>query len=494
MPTTLASSKPRLYFSDFFEVSEADIANYGAFNISLLADLPLFIDPFLLFHSKKERYRSLHDEMIAYLRFLKNKAAVADLDKGLLSSLYTFREIEQTWLGFSRVGNQGRGLGNTFAKALHGNLNKIFHNFGSEEISKGTHLEKLCLIEERVGRDNISDFTTNLIKHYLLEYTESFANKFIPLERRGRFTVNKVRFNYQTETWMAAEFVLPRFNKDFVLLTPKDMLSKEDTWINRRDIVNDFDLIVDAMPNPQLRAAINNYFMKVLPFDPTAEQRRHAKRETARQFPEFFDAYIRYKEDHGQDAIGASAGRVRSSEKMYLGQFGVLPGLLAEFSDFYQTDGQTYNDSLRRVSFLKDVIENKGGHRVFYINGQALRREADLHILYKLTWFGTPLDVTSEANDGRGPVDFKVSRGAEDKTLVEFKLASNSKLEKNLANQTAIYKKASGAKAAIIVIVYFSETELDRVNTILQRLDLTSDPNIVLIDARSDNKPSGSTA
>src|SRR3712207_6984239 len=52
--------------------------------------------------------------------------------------------------------------------------------------------------------------------------------------------------------------------------------------------------------------------------------------------------------------------------------------------------------------------------------------------------YATPLDVNREVNNGRGPVDFKVSMGSADKTLVEFKLASNSQLQRNLANQVAI--------------------------------------------------------
>ncbi len=47
-----------LYFSDYFNVSPQAIEKHGAFNISLLADLPLFIDPFLLFNSKKLAYRA----------------------------------------------------------------------------------------------------------------------------------------------------------------------------------------------------------------------------------------------------------------------------------------------------------------------------------------------------------------------------------------------------------------------------------------------------
>jgi hypothetical protein len=162
---------------------------------------------------------------------------------------------------------------------------------------------------------------------------------------------------------------------------------------------------------------------------------------------------------------------------------------------FYAIGARTYDEARRRLLFLKDVIENKGGHRMFYIDGKPIEREADLHILYRLTWFATPSDISREVNDGRGPADFKASRGASDKTLVEFKLAKNSHLERNLAKQAEIYEKASDAThPSLKAIVYFSDDQLDRVRGILNKLELDACPHIVLIDAAADNKPSGSKA
>jgi hypothetical protein len=146
------------------------------------------------------------------------------------------------------------------------------------------------------------------------------------------------------------------------------------------------------------------------------------------------------------------------------------------------------------VLFLKDVIENKGGHRIFYVAGEPIRREKDLHILFRLTWLGTPSDVSREVDDGRGPADFKVSRGALDKTIVEFKLASNSKLKTNLQSQAETYQRASDALRSLKVVIYFSESELARVRGILSELGLAGAPNVILIDARADDKPSASAA
>jgi hypothetical protein len=143
---------------------------------------------------------------------------------------------------------------------------------------------------------------------------------------------------------------------------------------------------------------------------------------------------------------------------------------------------------------LKDVIENKGGHRIFYHDGVAIQRESDLQIIFRFVWYGSPSDVGTEASDGRGPVDYKISRGAKDKTLIEMKLAKNTGLERNLQRQLPIYQGASDAEHGIKVIIYFSASEQARVEGILDKLGMLGHKDIVLIDARNDNKPSGSKA
>ena len=91
-----------LYFADVFKVRPRTIERYGAFNISLVSDLPLFIDPFLLFNSKKRLYRQLHDRIIEYVAFLRDKSiSQQEQDDGLLRAWYHFPEVKQTWLGFT---------------------------------------------------------------------------------------------------------------------------------------------------------------------------------------------------------------------------------------------------------------------------------------------------------------------------------------------------------------------------------------------------------
>jgi len=486
-----------IYFSDYFGISEEALEQHGAFNVSLVTDLPLFIDPFLLFNSDKPEYQALHDDIIRYLRFLRTKSERGSISPALIKAWYCFGEVKQNWLGFCETSNTGRGLGRNFAGALDANLIHVFRNFGNEKITKGSHLEKLCLIKTGVGRDMISDFTTNLIKDYLLSYTAQFAQEHISPELLRTVSVPRSYFSYDTERWIPKKHQLPFCENDFVILTPKDILTKDETWINHSDMVHSFEDIPDAIENDQLRAEINNYFYMMIPRDrePTKDDYQEAISSTLAKFPELIDYYIKMKEENGDEAVVGSAVKVLESSLIYIRQFGSLADLLQKMTPFYKIPGNTLDETLEKIQFFKDIIENKGGYRIFYgSTGEPIRQERDVHILFRLVWHGTPSDVSREVDDGRGPADYKISRGAADKTLVEFKLAGNTQLKRNLLKQLELYEKASGAQAGYKVIIYFSEQELIRVQGILRELRMEDDARVVLVDARSDNKPSASKA
>lgn len=483
---------PKILFSDYFQIDKNTFDKYGAFNISLITDLPLFIDPFLLFNSKKPEYRKLHDEIIHYLRFLRDKSVTQVADKGLLSHWYRFKEVKQNWLGFSVQNNEGHGLGGDFAYALNNNLYSVFSNFGEEQITQGSHLEKLCLIKDGVGRDNISDFTVNLIKEFLLEYTQEFAKKYIRNEFCKTITVGKVRFNYETESWEPDSYYLPIFNSDYILLTPKNILTKDENWINRTDLVEEFHQIPAAISDESLRSQINNYFLSVLPKKPKEKDEREAAWKTIQQFPVLIDYFIKYKEDRGDLATHVSEEQIKYSERLYIEQFKKLAQIVDELTDFYAITPDTYEEAKKRIVYLKQVIENNDGYKLFYVNGIPIKTEDDLQILFRFVWFGTPSDVSREVADGRGSVDYKISRGARDKTLVEFKLARNKQLRRNLASQLEIYKKANQTNKGIHVILYFTEEEYKKISKIMNELKLHGEESIILIDARADNKVSAS--
>lgn len=490
-------SEPRIYFSDFFDIDEDIIESYGAVNISLINDMPLFVDPFLLFNSDKAEYQQIHSEIIKYLLFLQEQAQrYPTPPDGMLSSWYLFSEVKQTWLGFSLEGNSGRGLGVNFARTLHEGLRTLFKEFGKEKITQSSHLEKLCLISPLVGRDKISDFTTNFIKKYILEYTAAFATAYLDLAKCKRFTVPKVEFNFETHTWISREYILPCLNNDYVLLTPKDMLTRSDTFINRADMVSNLQNIAPAVDDASLRFALNQYLADVLPRKKKEMSRKEKRRAVERlleEYPELIDYYIRYKEEREAEATFISKQVVQEVKQLFNYQLQDLVKLLWNDTGFYSYQGSSYDEAYQRIMFLKSVIEDMDGYRVFYLNGAPIHRESDLQIMYRLVWYATEFDVNREVNNGRGPVDFKISKGSCDSTLVEFKLASNSKLRKNLANQVEIYKKANHTDRAIKVILYFTQEEYERVTEVLEDLNLIDCRDIVLINAIG-NKVSASNA
>lgn len=483
-----------VYFTDFFDVSELTLVEHGAFNISLINDLPVFIDPFLLFNSEKREYQKLHDEIITYIKFLREMSEGGQISEGLLHHWFLFPEVKQNWLGYSRVGNSGAGLGRNFAAALNGNLATIFHDFGAEQVTKGSHLEKLCLIRDGVGKDNISDFTTNLIKRFLAEYTQDFAGKYLGDSRTRQVEVTHAEFVYKTRRWTSKYYRLPFIDGDYVLLTPKDILTKDEAWINKHDILGDFDNIISAITNMELRAQINDYFLRQIPKDANQKEINSAVSQTLRKFPELIDYYIRLKEDNGDQAVALSSLKVREIEAIFIAQVSKFVEELRASGAFYSSRGSTFEEAYQRVLFLKQVIENNDGYKWFYIKGQPLKREADLQLMFRLTWYASEDDVNSEVNNGRGPVDYKISRGSQDCTLVEFKLASNSKLKQNLAKQLEVYEAANQTKDSIKVILYFTESELEKVLNIMKELELSEGRTLVLIDAQASNKPSGSNA
>lgn len=140
----------------------------------------------------------------------------------------------------------------------------------------------------------------------------------------------------------------------------------------------------------------------------------------------------------------------------------------------------SYEEAIYRIKMLKSTIEDKGGFKVFKL--QENQNEAMVQLLFHFVKEGSAWDINAEVNNGRGPVDFTVSKGSKDKTIIEFKLAKNSKLKQNLKSQVEVYKRANDTDKAVVVILYFSHKEHNQVVQILNELDLSELENVILID------------
>jgi hypothetical protein len=472
------------FFSDFFEISEDILEEYGTFNISLVSDLPLFIDPFLLFNSKKEEYINLHEQIIEYLIFLRNKSVSQKLTEGLIDDWYRFPEVKQNWFGYSKTSNKGSGLGTKFANALNLNF-RILDKFGEEKVS-ASHLEKLTLINSGVGRDNISDFTTNLIKEFLLNYSQDFARRHLPKKFREIHVIPKVKFNYETESWEQDSFELPTYDDNYVILTPNDILTKDETWINRSELLKKFRKITDAIPNFVLRDKLTNYFEKRLSEivekdkEATAKDKTQAANETILEYPEVLDYFVRDKEENGDEARSSSSLKVLESKLLYLKHFSKLGWRLQKTTDFYQIEENSFERTLEKLHILKDAVENGGGNETFNFENKPIEDEDNLSILFRITWKANQPKIDKENNFAEIITSWKP---AKKKLKIVLKLSTNSQIRKTLEKLRDVYRESSSEQEYILVLIHYSETELNDIKFVLKAMNMSEHKNIVFINA-----------
>ena len=107
------------------------------------------------------------------------------------------------------------------------------------------------------------------------------------------------------------------------------------------------------------------------------------------------------------------------------------------------------------IGVFKDWVENNRGWDEI-LNIESGKREKSvqrlIHLSAKYYVECHNLDLSCEANEGPGPVDFKISRG-NDKTIVELKLSSNSDYLHGYEEQIERYAKAEKTDSMVYVLV-----------------------------------------
>jgi len=496
-----------MFFSEYFDIDSKILEEYGTVDISLVCDIPLFVDPMLIFNSQKPEYKILHDSIISYFHFLSVKSSEGVQQKDL-EAWFRFPEIPNNWFGYSLTGNKGSALGKNFAEFLSSQIGFIIQE---SDITKDKHIEKALLIYDGSGKDNISDLTVNLIKGYLLEYTEKFALKFIDSKKCFKFPVDKAYFNYDTESFVTKEYTLPfiqneKGNIEYVLLTPIDILRKDEPTISRRNFIKNHDKIRESISNEALKTIVNNYINLAVT---RYEKKQRANKKTiskrtikkiekdeflsmVNSYPELYDYYIKLCEDNPNLTVDLSNDEVLSQLTKFIENTGNLSNLFLSLYSGKEYDN-SFEEAKYRIKFFKHIIEDCDGYKNLYYNGERITQENDLQRLFKLVWARTTYQVDSESNNGRGQTDFIISKGNNNMNIIEFKLASNSQLS-HVFEQVEIYENANKSKDSLIVIFYFNEAEYDKIMKILTKKSKCKDidDSIFLIDCRNDNKTSAS--
>jgi hypothetical protein len=173
---TEAKQKP-LHISQAFNLSKTE-ADLEFFDANLKYDTRLFIDPFLLKRSSKEKERTIFKRFGVFFKHAHEMAMSAksegDLDR--LKKFLTFPEPREINLGYTKESNKGSGLGSKFATALF----QFFLNNAARRLIIEEYLypdnsfnpAALPIFAKDMGDDGISDLTADLMIDYLIEYTQ----------------------------------------------------------------------------------------------------------------------------------------------------------------------------------------------------------------------------------------------------------------------------------------------------------------------------------
>jgi len=191
-------------------------------------DIPLYVDPFLLWKSPSQQDQALHTAItnsFNYLNFLLKKGRTDEA----LSILINISECQEVGLGVSKT-RKGARIGQAQAQKIIDLFKDIpeYSQFGF------THFEIIQLYVSGISKDRISDIACNYIKSFLIDYTiEQCELNGIPTEG----VILDSIYNYKTNVLdMNQKAYLPvnPVNREPLIFTPKRWL-RFNPWINFED-------------------------------------------------------------------------------------------------------------------------------------------------------------------------------------------------------------------------------------------------------------------
>jgi hypothetical protein len=140
---------------------------------------------------------------------------------------------------------------------------------------------------------------------------------------------------------------------------------------------------------------------------------------------------------------------------------------------------------------FKHLVEEKGLNELLFDAEGRLKIEKASQLLF----FGIAdaycvsnnIDISREPETGRGPADFKLSRGYHERVIVEAKLSSNGKYLDGLTVQLPTCLNAEKAKHGVLLLIKVGEHEkkLNRIKRVHSKLKRSGQPvpDLFIVDA-----------
>lgn len=323
-------------------------------------DVPLYVDPFLLWKSPSMQDNSLHTALTNSFNHLGH-IFVNGKETESRDYLIHLSECKEVGLGLSK-NKAGKQIGSKSANQILNLYNDI------PQISKSgfIHFEEIQLFVDQISKDRISDLTCNFIKSFLIDYTIEQCEKYsIPLEK---VTVKNI-YNYKTHKFINEEVYLPINPKDnnAILLVPKRWL-RYLPWINYEDYFSSYISKLDKNPMGfQNRVALLNYNRENYDIIETYVKIKEKQAVDCKNDPLFKSIPVLSTNRKLKDVLALPSGNQNGVDKKYENLIcQMLPSLLYPQLDFAEAQSRTdsgvlirdlifYNN--RSYDFLKDIHE-----------------------------------------------------------------------------------------------------------------------------------------
>ncbi len=190
-------------------------------------DTHLFIDPyFLSIRSDRFSFEATRTIQSFFQRFID---LMRDGNEAEARRLFDhLHEPNETCLGLSQGIPAGNGVGDTDADSIFESIRE------SRALQTGqlAHLEDFRIFVKNIGKDKLSDMTTNIIRKHLIDYTQSQANFLeIPLTPN---TSSGDCWNRTTNRWEQFHTEMLVINNKKILLVPKSIVSYSNQYTEQK--------------------------------------------------------------------------------------------------------------------------------------------------------------------------------------------------------------------------------------------------------------------
>lgn len=250
-------------------------------DIDINCDTPLFIDPYFIGTREDNWSINAHRTIENFFQHILSlyKSNNFTRARQLFESL---GEPNETCLGISTSSPNGKGIGVDEADDIFTHLHK------SNVIQNGivSHFEDLVIFVDNVGKDKISDLTTNIIRKHLIDYTISQCELHkIPL-------VESVPTGYYWDdkrmSWQNTFSKGLVINDRIIILVPKWIVSYSNVYTKDQYAQH---FVLNFLQNEHLR--INSRLVRTRVLKNGEEKKSVAKKDIAKEEGVFQKEYLR---------------------------------------------------------------------------------------------------------------------------------------------------------------------------------------------------------